>query len=70
MEDLKASTKRETQRVRNVKRKMELAEQKTERLQNVSFSGGDSQYDDNLAISARQSFIDNEGWTIVDGGQV
>ena len=38
--------------------------------QNVSFSGGDSQYDDNLAISARQSFIDNEGWTIVDGGQV
>ena len=38
--------------------------------QNVSFSGGDSKYDDNLAISARQSFIDNEGWTIVDGGQV
>lgn len=34
LEDLKASTKRETQRVRNVKRKMELAEQKTERLQN------------------------------------
>ncbi|XP_063677189.1 uncharacterized protein LOC134813384 [Bolinopsis microptera] len=34
LEDLKASTKRETQRVRNVKRKMELAEQKTDRLQN------------------------------------
>ena len=38
--------------------------------QNVSFSGGDSQYDDEFAISARQSFIDNEGWTIVDGGEV
>ena len=36
LEDLKASTVRENQRVRNFKRKIELAEQKTERLQNVS----------------------------------
>ncbi|KAL5265007.1 hypothetical protein ACHWQZ_G005943 [Mnemiopsis leidyi] len=34
LEDLKASTARGNQRVRNFKRKIELAEQKTDRLQN------------------------------------
>lgn len=38
LEDLKASTARGNQRVRNFKRKIELAEQKTDRLQNVSVS--------------------------------
>jgi surface protein len=38
--------------------------------QNISFSGGNSKYDAALAISARQGFIDDEGWTIVDGGEV
>ena len=38
-------------------------------LQNgVSFDGGNSQYS-SMAATARQSIIDNYGWTISDGGQ-
>ncbi len=35
---------------------------------NVSFSGGDSQYSSGPAADARQLIIDNFGWSITDGG--
>jgi len=36
---------------------------------NVSFSGGNSQYSAGAAATARQALIDDHTWTIVDGGQ-
>ncbi|MFO7842721.1 MAG: BspA family leucine-rich repeat surface protein [Bacteroidales bacterium] len=37
---------------------------------NVSFHGGNSKYGYNTPAAARQSIIDNFGWTITDGGEV
>ncbi|NVM43279.1 MAG: DUF285 domain-containing protein [Candidatus Lokiarchaeota archaeon] len=40
-------------------------------LQNgVTFHGGYSQYSSGAATTARQSIINNDSWTIIDGGQV
>ncbi len=36
----------------------------------VYFNGGNSQYSAGAAATARQSIIDNFGWTITDGGQL
>jgi len=36
---------------------------------NVSFSGGNSQYSAGAAATARQALIDDHTWTITDGGQ-
>jgi surface protein len=36
----------------------------------IAFHGGQSRYSAGAAATARQSLIDEHGWTILDGGQL
>lgn len=39
-------------------------------LNNVTFDGGNSEYDEGPASVARQALIDDHNWTITDGGEI